>query len=48
MTARLAEAQARAAEIRARNFPAPCNCAECVTSRNLPAVLRILANWSAK
>lgn len=45
MSARLTEAQARAAEIRARNFPAPCNCAECVVARNLPAVLRILERW---
>lgn len=40
---RLRAAQAQAAEVRARNFPPECACAECVRARNLPAVQRILA-----
>ncbi len=39
----LERAQAMAAEVRARNFPPPCQCATCVSVRNLPAVLRILS-----
>lgn len=42
----LERVQAQAAEIRARNFPAPCDCAECVKAQNLPAVQRILARWT--
>ncbi len=41
----LERVQQQAAEIRARNFPAPCQCATCVSVRNLPAVQRILALW---
>ena len=39
----LERAQALAAEVRARNFPPPCQCATCVSVRNLPAIQRILA-----
>ncbi len=42
---RLQKAQQVAAEIRARNFPPPCDCKECVSARNLPAIQRILAKW---
>lgn len=42
---RLRQAQAAAAEVRARNLPAPCNCDGCVAARNLPAVQRILARF---
>lgn len=42
----LERVQAQAAEIRARNFPAPCECDECVSARKLPAVQRILARWT--
>ena len=41
-TERLADAQERAAEIRARNFPLPCDCQSCTLERNLPAVMRIV------
>lgn len=42
--ARLAAAQALAAEIRERNAP-PCLCDTCVSIRNLPNVQRIIAKW---
>ena len=42
----LEQAQVKAAEIRARNFPAPCQCDECKIARNLPAVQRLLARWT--
>lgn len=37
-----------AADVRARNFPPPCMCETCVSVRNLPAVLRILAAHRVK
>lgn len=37
-----------AADVRARNFPPPCMCETCVSVRNLPAVLRILAAYRLK
>lgn len=37
-----------AADVRSRNFPPPCNCETCVSVRNLPAVLRILAAYRVK
>jgi hypothetical protein len=40
---RLVLAQKHAAEVRARNFPRPCECKSCVEADNLPAVLRIVA-----
>jgi hypothetical protein len=44
---RLRAAQEKAAEVRARNFPHACTCAECIRARNLPAVQRILAAHKA-
>ena len=42
---RLSAAQAIAEAARRRNFSAPCECKMCVTTRNLPSVMRILAKW---
>lgn len=42
---RFEKAKAIADEARARNFPPPCDCKECTSVRNLPAVQRILAKW---
>lgn len=37
-----------AADARARNFPPPCMCETCVSVRNLPAVMRIIAAHQAR
>ncbi len=41
-----ARAQEIAAGARARKLAEPCDCAECIASRNLPSVQRILARWT--
>lgn len=43
---RFESAKRIAADARARNFPPPCECRECTSVRNLPAVQRILAKWT--
>ncbi len=43
---RLGAAKQYAAEARTRNFPLDCDCRMCVSARNLPGVLRILAKWN--
>lgn len=45
---RLTVAQQQAAEIRARNFPAPCQCDTCQRETLLPAVLRIVEQASRR
>lgn len=42
----LERAKAIAADARARNFPPPCKCTDCIKAANLPAVQRILARWT--
>lgn len=42
---RFEQAKKYAAEARARNFQPDHNCPVCAHGENLPAILRILANW---
>lgn len=39
-------ARIMASEARQRIEQAPCNCRECIATRNLPSVLRILSRWT--
>lgn len=45
---KLSQARHIAADARARNFPPPCMCETCVSVRNLPAVMRILAAYRVR